>query len=204
MATVNSILGDYKQAATLYEKALSIKISAFGEVHSFVAITKDHMASNLLSGMKKNDKKNKEIIKKSSELYAKALEIFNTTIGDNHSSTAITKNNISVLLLRFKYPIISLTDEEINNAVEYLKQSLSILTDAYGPSHSLTIAVNQNLTYTNEFIARMKEKKAWNMNIKSMKILYHFLNIGSSSSSGSTRDKQDTTVKVPEEWQKNF
>ena len=88
MAGVYFNQGKYKEALTMYEKALSIRLKKLGDDHPNVAETYNNMAVYFKQG------KYEEAL----TMYEKTLSIRLKKLGDDHPDVTATKNCIQAIL----------------------------------------------------------------------------------------------------------
>lgn len=83
------------------------------------------------------------------EYLTEALEIEKKELGEGHIESAITMNNLGVLLAHI---------HQYDRAIEMLENSIQLRENYYGSQHHLTVCAKQNLEYIRHQSAQAKEQ----------------------------------------------
>jgi hypothetical protein len=113
-------------------------------------------------------------------MYERAMSIFRTSLGENHSAIAITLNNLARL---------HEGRGRRAQALELFERSYGILKSAMGPNHELTKST----------LANMEKIKRASMTPVSLEAAFHAQHITSNADKAAA-----DTSKMPEEWKKMF
>ena len=113
-------LGDYQEADSLLNRALTVRRKLYGNNHPFVALTLNNLAISQIEQERFNEAANYL-----NEAYRIRLE----QLGHNHTNTAISKFTIAKLMLETQRP---------DSAIQLYKEAYQTFHDNLSPDHSFT------------------------------------------------------------------